>query len=57
MEKAQGTRQADDSREVLRELLAMHLLHVQFCLRDDRDVGQGLAVGHQSVLDQLPASG
>lgn len=53
----QGTRQTDHSGEVLRELLAMHVLHLQLRLRDDRDVGQGLAVEHQRMLVQLPTPG
>jgi hypothetical protein len=55
--KTQGARQANDAHQVHGELLAVHLLHVQLHLWDDRDVGQELAVGHQAVLVQLPASG
>lgn len=57
VEAAQGTGQADDAGEVQRELLAMHLLHLQLHLRHDCHVGQVVAVGHQAVLVQLPASG
>uniref|UniRef100_A0A8D8HDC8 (northern house mosquito) hypothetical protein n=1 Tax=Culex pipiens TaxID=7175 RepID=A0A8D8HDC8_CULPI len=48
--------QADDADQVLRKLVAMHLLHVQLHLRLHRDVGQTVAVGPQAVLVRLPAS-
>lgn len=56
VETTQGPRQADNTRKVQRELLAMHLLHLQFRVRHDCDVGQAVAVGHQGVLVQLPTS-
>jgi hypothetical protein len=48
--KTQGARQADNSHQVHGELLAVHLLHLQLHLWDDRDVGQELVVGDQAVL-------
>jgi hypothetical protein len=55
--KTQSTRQANDPRKVLRKLLAMHVLHLQFYLRHDCNVGQVMVVGHQAVLVQLSTSG
>lgn len=49
--------QAVQAHQVLRERVEVYLLLLQLLLRDHHSVGQGVVVGHRSVLYWVPSSG
>lgn len=52
-----GPRQTIDASQILRELVALHLLHVQLCIRLVRAVGQAMVLGREKLLVRLSTSG
>lgn len=53
----EGPGQTVDASQILRELVALHLLHVQLFVRPVRVVGQAVVLGRENLLVRLSTPG